>query len=118
MKYIFFYSNHLEGDNTIGITQKVHGEISALKKLGYNVTYSAYTSKGAAIFNDKEEKIFELKFKYMNKKLNRILRRNLLIKCCCKFLEINNNFDFAYLIQIQTFLDFLRFHHIFSLFFY
>lgn len=97
MKYIFFYSNHLEGDNTIGITQKVHGEISALKKLGYNVTYSAYTSKGAAIFNDKEEKIFELKFKFMNKKLNRILRRNLLIKCCCKFLEINNNFDFAYL---------------------
>lgn len=97
MKYIFFYSNHLEGDNTIGITQKVHGEISALKKLGYNVTYSAYTSKGAAIFNDKEEKIFELEFKFMNKKLNRILRRNLLIKCCCKFLEINNNFDFAYL---------------------
>ena len=97
MKYIFFYSNHLEGDNTIGITQKVHGEISALKKLGYNVTYSAYTSKGAAIFNNKEEKIFELKFKFMNKKLNRILRRNLLIKCCCKFLEINNNFDFAYL---------------------
>lgn len=97
MKNIFFYSNHFEDDKTIGITQKVHGEISAFRELGYNVTYSAYTNSGVAIFNGEDKPIFSMNFRFKNALINRVMRRDLLLRCCCDYLKMNNHFDYAYL---------------------
>lgn len=97
MKNLFFYSNHFEDDKTIGITQKVHGELSAFRELGYNVTYSAYTKNGVAIFDNDGEQIFSMNYKFNNSRINRVMRRNLLIKCCCRFLGNDICYDYAYL---------------------
>lgn len=98
MKKVFFYSNHREYDQTIGITQKVHGEISAIQSLGYNVTYSAYIENGAAVYDNEGKMLFNKCFKIHNSFLRRVLRRWILINCCLEFLEKENTkYDFAYL---------------------
>ena len=98
MKRIFFYSNHREYDNALGITHKVHGEINAFRDLGYEVIYSAYTENGAAVFDNNGNVLYECKHALDSNALNRITRRGLLLKCCSRFLKQDKTrYDIGYL---------------------
>lgn len=101
MNIIFFYSNHREHDQTIGITQKVHGEIDALRTLGYTVFYSAYIEDGVGIFNNSNELVYRIKYPTQAGRLNRLIRRGLLLKCCVEYLRSA---------QIKFDIGYLRFH--------
>ncbi|MDD4564171.1 MAG: glycosyltransferase [Eubacteriales bacterium] len=94
-KNFFLHVNYTPSDPSIGITKKIDGQISALKNLGFDVTYTTYTEKGIEIINN-DKCIYIKKFKLKNEKYKLIVRRFLLIKASIDFVK-NNDFDIAYL---------------------
>lgn len=97
-KVLFFYSNHREDDPTIGITEKVKGQIAALRRLGFVVYYSAYTKNGIGIFDNNNQMIKFAELNYINSKIGHIIRRWVLLETCCDFINSSDiTFDYGYL---------------------
>lgn len=98
MEKIFFYANIMVGDLTIGITKKVFSQIANLRDMGYEVFYTGYTCDGVAIFNNNDEIIRKLSFSDRTKRINRFLRRWVLLKFASKFIEeTEDKFKYGYL---------------------
>lgn len=95
-KKLFFYSNHREDDESIGITKKVHSQITELKNRGYKVYYSAYYKKGIAIFGDNNELIAYKKCIFFYGKLGHLCRRRDNLKFCLQYLK-KNKFEVLYM---------------------
>jgi glycosyltransferase involved in cell wall biosynthesis len=97
MKKMFFYANFRTYDNTVGITQKVKGQIEAFERLGYDVTYTGYLIDGVAIFNNGKV-IKKINYPFKHENFNHLIRRNLLLYISRKFISENKiPFEFAYL---------------------
>lgn len=102
MKKIFFYANIQSHDESVGITKKVRNQVSALRGMGYEVYYSAYTETGMVIFNNEDHIVYERDYKFISDRLRKLYRRWDLIKFVIDFLSKTNIlFDYAY----------LRYHH-------
>jgi len=96
MKKIFFYSNHREDDEAIGITKKVHSEIEAMRELGFVVYYSCYYHNGIGIFDNDNKLLYHKRYIFHKKSINHYSRRFENIMVSKKYLE-NNYFDILYM---------------------
>lgn len=98
-KSIFLYVNYTPEDISIGITKKINAQIQTLRKMGYDVTYTAYTPLGAAIYDNNDEVIYSTnKQSFKNAKIKRYLRRFVLINTATNYLKsCGKSFDYAYL---------------------
>lgn len=96
MKKLFFYTNAKIYDEAAGITKKVKSQVRAFEKLGYEVEYSVYTEDGVAILQGNGKKVCEISYSSKNKRVQRYLRRNDIIKFVTKYIE-KNKYDIIYL---------------------
>ncbi|QUC68217.1 glycosyltransferase [Aristaeella hokkaidonensis] len=97
MKTVFFLVNYTPDDQSIGITKKISGQISALRKLGYNVYYTCYKNEGVAICNNNDSIVATEKFKTKNGKINRLLRYNLLLHLAYQYITTSNiRYNYCY----------------------
>ena len=96
-KKIFLYMNFFKDDNSIGITKKIKAQIATLRKMGMDVTYTAYTADGVVIIDNNEQVVYEKKYIINSGIYKRFKRRFLLIDGVNKYLEKNKpTFDFSY----------------------
>lgn len=97
-KKIFMYVNYTPKDISIGITKKIRSQIETLRKLGFEVTYTAYLKDGVGVYNNQDELILEKNFKTKIGNIQRYYRRFLLIRTAIYYLKQSNEcFDYAYL---------------------
>ena len=97
-KRIFLYMNFFKDDESIGITKKIKAQISTLRRMGLDVTYTSYVDDGVVILNNNDEVIFESKYSIPIAIYRRFRRRFLLIKAVNKYLESEApHFDYGYL---------------------
>lgn len=94
MKSIFMCVNYPKYNPAIGISKKIKSQIQAFRKLGYDVTYSAYLDSGIGIYTN-DRIVWESK--YPSKILLNALRRFYLMIACIKFLRGRENFDLAFI---------------------
>lgn len=96
-KYLFFYSNMTIDNDSIGITKKIKSQIQAFENLGYQVYYSCYYKKGVRIMHQSDI-VFEKKYSIVSPKLNRYLKRMVLLKASILFIKQNEvKFSIAYI---------------------
>ena len=97
METIFFYTNFMSYNMTVGITRKVYAQIEAFRELGFEVYYSGYLEDGVAVFDNKDKVVYFKKYPVGNKKIQHILRRNMLMNACIDYLKHNKHkFCFSY----------------------
>ena len=94
---VFMFVNYTPADGTIGITKKIRSEIVALRKMGCNVTYTAYVSDGISVFNNDDAVIFHKKYPTSSCSLNRKIRYFWLEKVALAFLQTAEHFDLGYI---------------------
>ncbi len=87
MKKIFMCVNYPMYNPAMGISKKIRTQIETLQDMGYEVTYSAYTKNGAAIYTGdskvKEKTISSL----IPSKLYSSLRNGILMRLCTEHLK-------------------------------
>ncbi len=87
MKNVFMCVNYPKYNPAIGISKKIHTQIEAFQKIGYDVTYSAYSDTGIEIFeNDKLVDSYRYK-SHIPPKLIKLYRYTLLLDACRKYIE-------------------------------
>lgn len=96
-KKVFMFANYTPADRTIGITKKINSEINTLRKLGYEVFYSAYDTDGVSIFDNNDVSILHKTFPFRHDKLNKAMRYYWLETTAYSFLQQNNNFTLGYI---------------------
>ncbi|MBE9900342.1 glycosyltransferase family protein [Enterococcus casseliflavus] len=95
---IFFYSNILVEDKSVGITKKVYSQIDALKKMGFNVYFTGYTSNGVGIFDSNKKMVYSNNYRFNKASINRYYRRWDLLKLAKNFLrDTTEDFQYGYL---------------------
>lgn len=98
MKKLFFYSNIMAKDNSIGITKKVKSQKEAFNKQKIEVHYCGYLPNGVGVFNDSNQLIAFKEYPSKSSKINGLIRRWYLIKFVTNFLnEHYNSYDIGYL---------------------
>lgn len=99
MMNLFYYSNHREEDESIGITNKVRAQIREFRAKGYNVYFSAYTNDGIGIYDSNNKLVLKEKFWVKKGKLNHYFRRIQLLKMAGKYIQSKgkNFFDITYM---------------------
>lgn len=96
-KKVFMFANYTPSDESIGITKKITSEIRTLRSFGYEVFYTAYEKNSVVICDNNDSVVFEQKFLFRNKKLNKAVRYFLLEAVAKKYLEKNNSFTLGYI---------------------
>lgn len=97
-KNIFMYVNYSAYDLSIGISKKINSQIIALRKMGYNVTYSSYLKDGVCICDNYDNVIFKKKHLIKNQLFIRYFRRFLLIKTTTSYIKKHGrHFNYCYL---------------------
>ena len=61
---LFFYANYYADKEYIGTTKKIKSEIRHFRKVGYCVFYTACLSDGVAIFDDDDNCVDKIKYKF------------------------------------------------------
>ena len=97
LKKVFMFANYTPADGSIGITKKIRSEISALRKMGKVVTYTAYDGDGVSIFNNDDNVIFHKKFPTPINALNRKIRYYWLENVAFHYLKTTQPFDLGYI---------------------
>ncbi|MDF2927787.1 MAG: hypothetical protein K0Q75_25 [Anaerospora sp.] len=95
-KKIFLYMNFTPTDDAIGTTKKIKAQIKTFRKLGLNVTYSAYIDGGIGIFDNEDSLVFQRKFTIKNSWYQRLKRRFFLIETVTDYIKYND-FDYGFL---------------------
>lgn len=99
MKKIFMLVNYTPSDLSIGITKKIHSEISALRNLGYQVYYTAYNTNGVSVYDGEDKEIYSEKYTFPRGKLRIIYRYFDLLLCVIHYvssMDKENKFDYCY----------------------
>ena len=96
-KKVFMFANYTPADGSIGITKKIRSEISALRRMGKEVVYTAYDGDGVSIFNNNDMVIFHKAFPTKINAVNRKIRYYWLEKVALSYLKGNSNFDLGYI---------------------
>ncbi|MEG0577523.1 MAG: hypothetical protein RR500_06650 [Bacilli bacterium] len=110
MKSMFFLANIFEKDLAIGITKKIHQQIDAFHRLGYeNIIYTGYLDDGVAVFDNSGNIIKFKKYTFKNKKINSLTKNYDLKMLSYSFMKEGNTFDLIYSRYIFFDMFFLRF---------
>ncbi len=97
MSNLFMLVNYSPFDKSIGITKKISAQISAFRRLGFDVYYTAYTELGVAVFAPDDSIIREIKFNPVQRKLSGFIRYSELLKNADKFVSKSGiSFDYLY----------------------
>lgn len=89
--------NYTPSDLSIGITKKIHSEITALRTLGYEVYYTAYNKDGISIYDGKDREIYSKKYTFPQSRLRTLYRYFDLLQCAIQYVScLGENDDFAY----------------------
>lgn len=104
VKKLFMCVNYPIYNGAIGISKKIRTQIDTFQEMGFDVTYSAYTAEGVAIFNG-TKLIVEKKAKF--KRAEEFLRRFRLLSLCEKYLSIES-FDLGFVRWDAADVQFLR----------
>lgn len=97
METIFMFVNYIPDDLSKGMTKKINSEITALRRLGYNVYYTAYTENGAAIYDNNDCIIFKKDYRLNKTRLFKIFRYSMLLHVANTYLHQSKaTFDYCY----------------------
>lgn len=96
IKTVFFWTNYYIECPEIGTTAKIRAEILSMRKLGYDVTYTAYLTEGVAIYNNNDERVCYKKIKTGNTVAHKISKKNALIDIAREYL-VDRHFDYCLL---------------------
>lgn len=109
MKKLFMCVNYPKYNQAIGISKKISTQIETFQKLGYEVTYSAYTENSVEIYKE-SERVFEKKFPaYIPTKLYGAIRSGELMKTCAQYLrEAGIHYDLGFIRWNAVDNNFLR----------
>ena len=94
---VFMFVNYTPADDSIGITKKIRSEIHALRRMGKEVTYTAYDGDGVSVFDNNDTVIFHKKYPTPIGTLNRKLRYYWLEKTALSYLKKAEGFDLGYI---------------------
>lgn len=97
IKRVFFFANYTPADNSIGITKKIRCEIQALRRMGAEVTYTAYDGDGVSVFDNRDKVVFHKKFPAEIGMLNRKIRYYWLENVALAYLKTTEGFDLGYI---------------------
>ncbi len=97
LKTAFMFVNYTPADGSIGITKKIRSEIHTLRRMGMEVTYTAYDGDGVSVFNNNDTVIFHKKYPTPIGTLNRKLRYYWLEKVALAYLKTADGFDLGYI---------------------
>lgn len=95
---LFMCVNYPKYNPAIGISKKICAQIETFQKMGYEVTYSAYTENSIEIYKG-NEKVLEKKFpKFMPSQLYGTIRSGELMKTCVQYLKKSEvNYDLGFI---------------------
>lgn len=94
---VFFFANYTPVDISIGITKKIRSEINTLRKMGMDVTYTAYDGNGVSIFDNHDTVVFRKPYPTHWEKLNRIARYYWLETVALDYVKREKTFDLGYI---------------------
>lgn len=97
LKTAFMFANYTPADGSIGITKKIRSEIHTLRKIGMEVTYTAYDGDGVSVFSNDDQVIFHKKFPTPINALNHKIRYYWLEKVALAYLQNADGFDLGYI---------------------
>jgi hypothetical protein len=91
------FVNYTPNDKTLGITQKISSEITALRTLGHSVTYTAYADDGVCIYDNEDNLTYQKRYIFKNNAYQAYRRYFLLIETAQSFIENNDiRYDLCY----------------------
>ena len=93
MKKIFLCVNYPIYNEAIGISKKIRSQIDTFRNMGYEVSYSAYTEKGIAIYKND---LVDYEYNYPSRILLSFLRRFYLMQTCAKYIQ-HRKYDLGYI---------------------
>lgn len=95
---IFMCVNYPKYNPAIGISKKIATQIEIFQKMGYDVTYSAYSTNGIEIYEG-NNCVYRKRYPgYIPNALYRVIRSGRLMKTCELFLrESKNQYDIGFI---------------------
>jgi len=94
---IFMFVNYTPSDKSLGITKKISSEISAFRRLGHEVIYTAYGEGGIYIYDDNDQIVYKKKYLTSIYTLVRYQRYFLLIQTAKEYCDsTKQQFDIFY----------------------
>lgn len=90
MRKILFFVNYYKLKPEVGTTKRIEAEIYVLRKLGYEVYYTAYLDETVGVFDNEDELVCEQKYSFKTGIVKRYNQRNDLCKIAYKFLDKKN----------------------------
>lgn len=90
-KTILMVVNYEKGNNSVGITKKIKGQIEALSALGYHIIATAYLDDGIEIYDcETQRQLVKKTYIAKSRKIQHTIRRALLLRMAKEWLKRGN----------------------------